>query len=418
MKNKENDNKEDINDNSNNDGIIIEKLNSSKIIVKMNNKKDDSFEILEKEREFNEDYDFSELSFKNIYQNNPLFKHVISHLSEYLKNKASDKETIECLSEFINVDEFSEEIINKILLNGIPQSLPCLRPLIWKTFIGFYPIKDLSKWGEVSVKKNSEYKKFKEKYNYYPNDIKEEIDKKILIQINKDLPRTRYDCPFFQEKNINNKNETNYDVLKRILFFYSKEHTNIGYIQGMNEIIAIIFYIFSKDDNPFIKEYSESDSYFTFEQLLEEIKDILKMDNVNYSDLCVAKQIKEIKKIIKKDEPKLFEYFQEIDFEIDNFVLRWILVMFAQFFTLDVAVNFWDRVFTQKNKMKFICYISVAIIKNNKDDLMKMDTTEIMEWARQLENKMNEIDIDNIVKIALKIQSKNEIKRSKTILEK
>ncbi len=384
------------------------KVNSSeKLIINKDNGEVDSFEILSKEKEFGDSDDFLELSFKHIYEKDPLFKHVISHISEFLQknSKFEGSKTIECLSNFINYDQFSEEIVNKILFNGIPETLPCLRPLIWKAFIGFYPLKDLEKWKDVSKNKFLEYKKIKEKYKYYPNDIKEEKDKLLIEQINKDLPRTRFDVPFFENQNKNNNKEINYDVLRRILFFYANEQNTIGYVQGMNEIIAIIFYIFSKDDNPYCNEYSESDSYFSLVILLEEIKEIFLMENINYSQLFVTSQIKEIKNILKKVEPDLYNHFKEVDLELDNVVMRWILVLFAQEFSIDVAVNFWDRLFTQKNKMKFICYVSASIIKNNKEIIMKMEACEIMEWAQQLQNKMDELDVTELIKTTIEIQN-------------
>ena len=404
-----------------NDFLDLSKEGSSKLIINKNNKKIDSFEIISKEeKDSDDDYGFSELTFKVIYEEDPLFKHVISHISDYLKKNSenSDKKTIEILTNFINYDEFSEEIINNILLHGIPESLPCLRPLIWKSLIGFFPLKDLSKWGKITIQKKSDYQKIIEKYKYYPNEIKDEKHLVIINQIDKDLPRTRFDVPFFEDKNINNEKETNYDVLRRILFFYANEHGEVSYIQGMNEIIAIIFYIFSKDDNEFCKEYSESDSYYTFEILMEQIKEIFQMDDLNYSELFLTLQIKEIKKILKKMEPDLFNYFKKIGLEIDNFVMRWILVLFAHEFKIDNAVNFWDRLFTQQDKMKFICYISVAIIKTNKNEIMKMDAEGVMEWAKQLQNKMNEIDITNIVKSALEIQHKHHKYKSNNIIIK
>lgn len=399
------------------DNIELIKQSPTKLIINKNNKQLDLFEIISKENEFIDDFGFSELSFKNIYENNPLFKHIIAHLTEYLnKNKDNpNKNSIEELSNFIYYDEFSEEIINKILMNGIPESLPCLRPIIWKSLIGFFPLKDLSKWEKVSIKKQSDYKKLIEKYNYYPNNIKEKKDIHILEQIDKDLPRTRFDCPFFNEKNQNNKNENNYDVLRRILFFYSIEHEDVSYIQGMNEIIAIIFYIFSKDDNQFSKEYIESDSYYTFEKLMYQIKDVFMLDDMTYSQLFVTIQIKEIKKILKNAEPELFNYFNEINLVLDNIVMRWILVLFAQEFAIDLAVNFWDRLFTQKNKLQFICYISASIIKIHKKELMTMNSGDIMEWAQKLQKKMNEEDINNIVKIALQLQNKFNKKDSNNI---
>lgn len=409
MKEKENDEKvEDNNDKVNNkeineikDNIELIKVDSSKLLINKNGEKDDSFEIISKNKEFDDDFGFSETSFKIIYENDPLLSHVISHTNNYIEKNKNNSEDIEHLSDFISFDEISKEIINSILIKGIPETLPCLRPLIWKALIGFYPLNDLSKWKDETINNNKIYENdIIKKYDYYPDKITQEKDINLINQINKDLPRTRFDCPFYMN------DQKNYDTLRRILFFYAKEHQDVNYIQGMNEIIAIIFYIFSKDDNPFNKNYIESDSYFTFERLLDQIKDIFKMDNIDYSQLYVKEQIEEIKNILKKVDSELMNYFQQIELELDNIVMRWLLVLFAQEFTIDVAVNFWDRLFTQKNKIKFICYISAAIIKRNKDKIMKLDAGGIMEWAQELQNKMNEIDISDIVQLALKIQKK------------
>ena len=398
----ENDNK-NLNDNKNQikDKTELIKVSSSELIIKKEGEKDDSFEIISKNKELEDDFGFSETSFKIIYENDVLLSHVISHTNSYIEKNKNNSGDIKLLSDFISFDEISKEMINTILNKGIPETLPCLRPLIWKALIGFYPLNDLSKWKEETIDKNKIYENnIIKKYDYYPDNIKEEKDINLINQINKDLPRTRFDCPFYAD------NPNNYDILRRILFFYAHEHPSVNYIQGMNEIIAIIYYIFSKDDNPFNKNYIESDSYFTFEKLIEQIKDVFQMENINYSQLYIKQQIDEIKKILKKIDYELMNYFEEIDLEIDNIVMRWILVLFAQEFTIDVAVNFWDRLFTQKNKIKFICYISVAIIKKNKEKIMKLDAGGIMEWAQELQNKMNEIDISDIVQSALKIQKK------------
>ena len=388
-------------ENKSDDNIKLVKVNSSKLLVKIKGSKDDSFEIISKNKEFQDDFGFSETSFKTVYENDPLLSHVITHTNNYIEKNKHNSEDIAHLSDFISFDEISGEIINTILIKGIPETLTCLRPLIWKSLIGFYPLNNLIQWKEETINKNKLYDDIIKKYDYYPNKIQEEKDINLIAQINKDLPRTRFDCPFYS------KEPKNYDTLRRILFFYAKEHQDINYVQGMNEIIAIIFYIFSKDDNPFYtKNYMESDSYYTFGKLMDEIKDIFKMENIEYSQLYIKEIIDEIKKILKKVDYKLSNYFDEIGLEIDNFVMRWILVLFAQEFTIDVAVNFWDRLFTQKNKIKFICYISAAIIEKNKDIIMKLDASEIMEWAQELQNKMNEIDISNIVQLALKIQKK------------
>ena len=402
-------NNDDIDDDDIKDNVELIKVSSSELLIKSKGNHSDSFEIISKEKEFCDNFGFTETSFKTLYENDPLLCHVITHINEYIKKNDSNSVDINHLSDFISMDEFSNDIINSILLKGIPESLPCLRPLIWKALIGFYPLNNLFQWKDETINKLKVYEDLLKKYDYYPKNIKEEQDKNLIEQINKDLPRTRFDCDFYVN------NPSNYDTLRRILFIYANEHLDIHYIQGMNEIIAIIFYIFSKDDNPFIQKYKESDSYFIFEKLMEEIKDIFIMENINYSQLFIKEQIEFIKKILKKIDRKLSDYFEEIGTEIDNFVMRWLLVLFAQEFTMDVAVNFYDRVFTQKNKIKFICYISAAIIEKNRNTLMTLDTGGIMEWAQELQNKMNEIDITNIVQLALKIQKQYNKKEKNNI---
>ena len=46
---------------------------------------------------------------------------------------------------------------------------------------------------------------------------------------------------------------------------------------------------------------------------------------------------------------------------------------------------------------------------------MTLDTGGIMEWAQELQNKMNEIDITNIVQLALKIQKQYNKKEKNNI---
>ena len=217
--------------------------------------------------------------------------------------------------------------------------------------------------------------------------------------------------PFFQNKTNSKKNpeETHYDVLKRILFYFAKEHT-ISYIQGMNELIALIYYIFANDDNPFFSKFIESDSYYCFGILVEEIEPIFHMSNVEYSQLFITQQINMINKILEKIEPDLLNFFKEIYFTIDSFAIRWIMALFAQEFKIDVAVNFWDRMFTQNNKIKFICFITVAILKSNKDKILGKELEDIAIWTKEVGSNINKIDMNEIIKIAFDIKRKyNEL---------
>ena len=350
------------------------------------------------------------------FSKNPLFEHLILHIKSYLKafsNSSKDKSKVSILSEFLNTNKFDNKILKQIIKNGIPNKLPCLRAMIWKTLIGYYPINDLIKWKPITLEHFNKYRDIKKFYKDYPNNITEEEDIKILAQIDKDLPRTRSEINFYKEKSNFNKDETNYDILRRILFFYSKRNTDVGYVQGLNEIVAIIYYIFSLDENIYIKPFVESDTFFCFEILMEEIKPVFMMHNVNYSQLFISMQIRHINDILKETEPDLFDYFGKINLVMDVFLMRWLMVLFTHEFTFEGSITFLDRIFTQKNKMKFICYISVAILVLNKKKLMKMEMEEIVFWAQEFGSILKNNNIDEIVKTAFDIKAGNKKNSSK-----
>ena len=350
------------------------------------------------------------------FSKNPLFEHLILHIKQYLKaftNSSKEKSKVSILSEFLNSNKFDNKILKQIIKNGIPSKLPCLRAIIWKTLIGYYPINDLSKWKTITKEHFKKYQDIKNFYKDYPNNITDEEDIKTLLQIDKDLPRTRNEINFFKEKSNFSKEETNYDILRRILFFFSKRNNDLGYVQGLNEIAAIIYYIFSLDENIYIKPFAESDTFFCFEILMQEIKPVFMMHNINYSQLFITMQIRQINDILKETEPDLLEHFEKINLVMDVFLMRWLMVLFTHEFTFEGSITFLDRLFTQKNKMKFICYISVAILILNKKKLMKMEMEEIVLWAQEFGSILKNNNIDEIVKTAFDIKAGNKKNSSK-----
>ena len=342
------------------------------------------------------------------FSKNPLFEHLILHIKSYLKlhsTSSKEKNKIEILTDFLKNNKFDNKILKQIIKNGIPDNLPCLRAMIWKTLIGYYPINDLVNWKKITLDHFNSYQTLKKFYKDFPNNLSDKNDLKILMQINKDLPRTRTEINFFNEKSKFNKEETNYDILRRILFIFAKRNQELGYVQGMNEIVAIIYYIYSLDENVYIKPFVESETFYSFEILLQEIKPIFMLQNVNYSQLFITMQIKQINDILKETAPDLLNYFNQINLVMDVFLMRWLIVLFAQEFTFEGAISLWDRLFTQKNKMKFICYISAAILVINKKKLKKMEMEQIVLWAQEFGAILKNNNIDEIVKTAFEMKA-------------
>ena len=230
-----------------------------------------------------------------------------------------------------NLQIFSED--------GLPDDIPILRSIIWKINLGYLPI-DNEEWEKIMEEQRNSYnyyknifkKKLLEEYKLYENydkmnkEEKENLDKttnKLLLeQICKDVNRTHNQLDFFfkptDETNILsqkelieimdkrrncsmkdikeiykiNIKETHADVIVRILFIYSNFFPDLSYVQGMNEIIAPIYYIFSFDKTYGVEssiENIEADTFWTFNSLMNHIKDNFKHENA-IENICIEKK--------------------------------------------------------------------------------------------------------------------------------
>lgn len=74
-------------------------------------------------------------------------------------------------------------------------------------------------------------------------------------------------------EDVHNYIESHSDALARVLFIYASLNKGIRYVQGMNEILAVLYYCFWKFGNEAVisTEYLESDLFFCFSNLMSEL---------------------------------------------------------------------------------------------------------------------------------------------------
>ena len=277
--------------------------------------------------------------------------------------------------------------------------------------------------------------------------LAENTDKELLETINKDINRTYSSLNFFSKpidsniklspEEINNlyslkksciyqdsttvytkgraSNDLYYkeihsDVLERILYIYAKINKDVGYVQGMNNILAPIYYCYSMD-NTCDNESIEADTFWSFSFLMDDIKkmfqqknDMLKggiLDKIILLELMISKIDKDIfNKLVKNNRQDSF-----------HFAIKWINLFFSQQMIMPDLLRLWDIIFCESNRYYFVYLFALAIIIKNKKDILKRDYYEIMEKLQ----KINVNNLEEIIKIALKIK-KDYNKEIKEIL--
>ena len=330
----------------------------------------------------------------------------------------------------LNSNNINLIFLKKSIIKGILDVSPSLRSLCWKILLNYIPL-NIDIWEENIDKKREEYELLKKKIykkkhlkiKNHPLDINTNLDLDIINKdnklndiINRDINRTRTEIPFFNEPSKKNNKETNYDVLHRILFIYAKEHPNIYYIQGLNEIVAVIYYVFSQDKNPYFYNESEADTYFCFENLLKNFNNFYKEDFYN-SENGIKKQIDYIKFMVKNLEHDIYYSFKELKIDIYLFVFRWYSLLFSQEFNLNCVMKLWDHILSQNNKYEYLNILVLCALKLKKNEIISKDLSKIMTSLQTFDDLDVEKMLYLIEKVKLDLREK-EFKLNEENFEK
>ena len=334
--------------------------------------------------------------------------------------------------------------------NGLPDEIPILRSIIWKINLGYLTINN-EEWEKILEDKRNSYidykdifkKKLLEEYKLYQDydkkskEEKEKLDKKsnklLLEQICKDVYRTHNQMDFFfkptdeniilSQKELNaimdnrrnctmkdindiykiNIKETHADVIVRILFIYSTFFPDISYVQGMNEIIAPIYYIFSFDKTYGVEtniDYIEADTFWTFNSLMNQIKDNFNHEKDN-EKMGITTRIKKLKKMLQILDLQLFEHFEKFKVEYYTFAYRWFILFFSQEFLMIDILRLWDYLFAPNDKFLNCYFVSLAVFELKRDELLVSDLSGILSNLKSFKG----LNVEDIISLAKNIKN-------------
>ena len=336
-------------------------------------------------------------------------------------------------SALIAIKAKNKDKLYEICESGLPDDLPILRAYIWKINLGYLPL-DIKEWDSTLTKKREEYKVYKK---FIKEKLTKELEKKeytskeILEQIIKDVYRTNTQFSFFfqptdKNKTLNNEeilniynkrknwdfsnieevykydnfeNETHSDVLTRILFTYSSIIQDVSYHQGMNEILAPIYYSFSYD-KLYLEEKEEdieADSFWSFYFLLHGIKNNFEEDQ---EGLFYKSEI--LNECLKIVDENIYNKLIEKNVKCEFFCLRWFIVLFGQDFDMGDVLRIWDFVFSCENKNELLFYVCLSVIKLREDTIINGEMNDILQGFQNLRNLMCE----DVVFLAADIRNK------------
>eukprot|EP00943_MAST-04B_sp_MAST-4B-sp1_P001956 g1956.t1 len=220
-------------------------------------------------------------------------------------------------------------------------------------------------------------------------------DAEVKEAIAKDVHRTHPGYSFFTQ------GET-YTVMKRMLFIFAKLNPGVSYIQGMNEVLAPLYYVFMTDtvqNADFVDDTSstavgkeataaildfnnvanvEADTFWCFMQLMGEIKDWF-IPTLDKTLSGINGYINKYSNILVRQDPELAEYLDLLSIDPKFYTFRWITTMLSREFVLPDTVRLWDSLLSDGSRFDFLIYVCCAMVIRIRKTLLKSDFGEALK---------------------------------------
>ncbi len=207
------------------------------------------------------------------------------------------------------------------------------------------------------------------------------LDEELRAEIYLDVERCMPENLFFREP-------TTQNVLLDILFIYCKLNRDIGYRQGMHEVLAPIVWVVSQDAidpskvgpeytdldhtirSNLDQKYIEHDAFSLFGAIMQTVKTSYEMGSNSEpatSGLLNNSPIVERSKRIHENylhhaDPELAEHLTAIEILPQIFLIRWIRLLFGREFPFEDVLALWDVLFAEDPGLDLIDFISVAML--------------------------------------------------------
>ncbi|XP_053978196.1 TBC1 domain family member 15-like [Hylaeus anthracinus] len=259
-----------------------------------------------------------------------------------------------------------QEVKEVIFRGGVA---PSLRFEVWKFLLNYYP------WNsthierlELRKKKTDEYFMMKLQWrsmtSTQENNFSDYRDRKSLIE--KDVNRTDRTHPYYM-----GDNNPHLAQLYDILMTYVMYNFDLGYVQGMSDLLSPILCLME----------SEVDAFWSFVGFMDKVCTNFDIDQAGMKD-----QLCQLYTLLSTTDPQLAHYLNMQDSGNMFFCFRWLLVLFKREFNALDIMKLWEILWTGLPCKNFHLLLCLAILDTERSMLMenRYGFTEILKHINDL----------------------------------
>ncbi|KAI8936605.1 hypothetical protein NX059_007004 [Plenodomus lindquistii] len=281
-----------------------------------------------------------------------------------------------------------------------------LRSVCWKIFLVFKTL-DRSSWPTHLRHSRKTYASLRSHYLraiQNPDEFESSVDplsdinespwvalradEDLRAEIFQDIERCMPDNLYFRQPATQN-------MMLDILFVWCKMHPDIGYRQGMHEILAPLLWVVERDaidlngsdrgaaDHTLAdmldSNYVEHDTHTLFALIMQTAKSYYApadSGSTKKDTPMLARSSKIFERYLPKADPELHAHLVKLEIVPQIFLLRWIRLLFGREFPLDDVFDMWDALFAIDSTLDLVDMISVSMLLRIRWELLAADTNE------------------------------------------
>ncbi|CAB3239542.1 unnamed protein product, partial [Arctia plantaginis] len=294
---------------------------------------------------------------------------------------------------------------------AIQQRLPRPRSLAWSILLNALPPPNADIVSSLKAHRNL-YNDLKEKLSMDPRAVigddplsqnEESVwkqhfcDNELKTLILQDVVRTFPEEVYFRDKEV-------HDMMVRVLFFWARSHSNVGYRQGMHEILAPLLFELHADRTFAPKDLGEKlqyilkedclehDSFMLFTAIMKGLEKFYTTGDVVPSScgtLPTAKVTHNPNEVIRYLDNVREEFLVPLDLELathlfecnismELFGIRWLRLLFGREFPRSEIPNLWGFLFSDGPMLPNLHFVIVAMLISMRNTLLDPDPGVIL----------------------------------------
>ncbi|KAG5660745.1 hypothetical protein KAF25_003351 [Fusarium avenaceum] len=196
-------------------------------------------------------------------------------------------------------------------------------------------------------------------------------DRNVPIFMGEDTPHPDPSSPFAEVGT-----NVHLEQMKEMLLTYNEYNKDLGYVQGMSDLLAPIYAVIQDD----------AVAFWGFQKFMERMERNFLRDQSG-----MRNQLLTLDQLVQFMDPALWSHLQKADSTNFFFFFRMLLVWYKREFEWLDVLRLWEGLWTDYMSANFHIFIALAILERHRDVIMEhlQHFDEVLKYINELSNTID-----------------------------